>query len=530
MHKILVTSLRSEYDLITSASLITKLHQEYPHSEIHLLTYAKHEDVAKLVSHVSKIHTISKERISQLFGGALYHDGFAINIFTKDIEEVLETHWSLVVNFSNDNVSAYLISALNFSRVIGTTISLSGTPVTSGIYNEYLNTVSPVIARHSVNLSTLKRCMCSLPKKDFDGTCIVIQNDHYKIAAQNFEKIRNSKSGSDAKIIALSLATDHQDSQVDIHSLEMIIEELEESERFKPVLLLDNNPRQKEIVNILNHKFGNRIISISAEVEALPGILSNLDVVISAPNKHLYLADAMGVTTIEVTPEVSLQRTNLPGSFSIITGVDNSFYNEALYALNVHYSESLAVETLTTQSRIYQVQEDDIGAFYSQVQGPVNIHEELNYHIARVYSLELLGNDRNNETLIGIAKQCQQSDINSYVKDLRSQITECSKHLLSTLRNLRNIHSSKENRKNFVKNLDALINTAKHEILTNIPVLLFEAEVNNIETNDKEQCFKETEMLLYNLKNNFQRLSKILEYLTENTKTLPIGATRQDTV
>ena len=124
MHKILLISLLNENNLIESSRSISKLHQDNPLSEIHILTFSHQEKLARMISNTVKVHLIDKMRIKQILNSKLYHDGFAINIFNQNLSEIIDTQWSLVINHSNDAISSYLVSALNASRIIGTRVTV----------------------------------------------------------------------------------------------------------------------------------------------------------------------------------------------------------------------------------------------------------------------------------------------------------------------------------------------------------------------------------------------------------------------
>lgn len=511
MQKILIVSLRSEFDVISSSKVVSRIAAEQPHSEIHFLTYSRYQDSAEIINNVARVHTISQEKIKQIFQNPVYSDGFAINRFYSDLRWCIDTNWDVVVNHSNDNVSAYLISSLNFTKVIGTTIAMSGNPITTNKINEYINFVASSLQRQPLDLQIAKMEMCELPWDHQSTKTLIIREDHAKIAEQNFRKIRESHGGPTTKIIAVSLAPNYHNEILDTDSIEELVEELEQSHEFKVVLLIENNNMQKELVNKLNFKLNNKLISISAQKEALTGVLVNVDVVVSANNAHLYVADVLGIPAIEIVKNWSEQRVGNKGNYSIIA--QKYFHNEVNFCLNSMYGTTLSIDQRVTESRIYRVESDKFGPLYSQIQGPLDIQSELTYHVSRVFCSELLGKTRDESFLKTLASQCDKQDVATFVSTTKEALTNNLKALLSALRTLKSVKTSKDGRANFLSHLEQLMTISSENTLTQVPVLFFEAEVNNSSINSFEDSLKETERNLFELKNNFQKLSAILETL-----------------
>jgi ADP-heptose:LPS heptosyltransferase len=515
MKKILVISLKNEFDLIGTSFLINSYLKNNPHAEVSLLTYRDLKGAADLVANVSNVYSIDRYGIEHIFKNPLFSQGFAIDKFMSEIDGCRNQNWDEIINFSNDMVSSYLTTYFDTESRKGISISQTGTSVWNNCWEAYFNFYYGTQTRAPIHAHQIRHFMTEVPF-NYDTNRLKINNEYLTIASQNFQRIRQSKSEGRTYVIGLSLQADASGNRVDPETMNNLIETMENSECYKPVLILSGTAEEKEIANQLNENFNNTLISISADYEAITSVLSNLDALVSTGNQHLYFADALDVKLIQIKESNDPLKTSSfvsPDNYMVIRRGEESCFNEVCYILNNEFDNELPVETIANQSKIYQSIQDSYSCYLTQIAGELDIQDELSYHVGRTYQLELMGFETNKELIVHLGKNTDPVELRKFMDFNKAELTECVKVLLSTLRSLKGMKQSTESRKNFVSYLDELMTFSGSESLISCPVTLFTGTVENIVAMDMEQNVKEIETALFELKADLQKLTNTFELL-----------------
>ena len=522
MNKLLIISLKNEYDLIGSSFLINSYIKNNPHTEISLLTYADFSHIAKSISNVSNIYTIDRFVTHNLYQNPLFSKAFALNKFLADVNDCSKTKWDKIINFSNDTVSTYLCTYFNANEKNGITISAAGTNIWNNDWASYLNFYYPNQTKAPIHSHMLRHLMSNTPFVA-DTNRLKINNDYMAISSQNFLRLRQSLDTGETYIVAISLSKDSYGNRIDMNTLYSMIDSLESSEHYKPVLLLGPDKEDRDISNKLNEKFDNKLISISCDFEALTAVLSNLDILISMANTHLYVADALDVKLIQIksiNDHLQTPSFNMPDNYLIVKENNKSCFNEICYILNKEFNNELPVESISNHSKIYQSIADHLSTYFTQISGEINIKEELSYHIARTYHFELMGEAPNNELLNHLRFNTDRNELIELIEANKTELTNCVKTLLATIRSLKGIKQSNDNKKNFITYLDELISYSTSAWLVSCPVSMFAGLIENINETNPEQSLKEIEKALFQLKTNLQKLTVIFETLISEPKKI----------
>jgi hypothetical protein len=141
--------------------------------------------------------------------------------------------------------------------------------------------------------------MLSSPYQE-DTQGIKINEEYARQAAHNFSQIRSTKPDGDTKIIALSLTDGTNGEYIEQAYFEELIETLEADNSYRVVLLSNRNDYENDLVNSLNEKFDNKLITINADTSVLPAVLVNIDCLVSCSNTTLAMAEAVDIPTIEI--------------------------------------------------------------------------------------------------------------------------------------------------------------------------------------------------------------------------------------
>lgn len=515
MTKVLLISLSNDKEIIESSFLINSLKKQNPHKEISILTYSDLSPIANLLVGIENIYTINRNEITNLFENKLFSQGFAINKFFDDLEKVSKTQWNEIINYSNNNITTYLATYLEKDQVYGTTFTNNLLKNWSCEWEAYecfyeRNYQSPIpssFTKHFINNTHFFT----------EGSRLKINSDFNSIATENFKRIRRNKGENSCYIVGISLMKNTSSNRLDIQSLVQMIETLDQSKHYKPVLILGTEAPDKEICNQLNSKFNNQLISITADSDAITSVVSNIDILISTNNIHVNIAQALHIPTIEVIESDAITTINMANSYYIRSNV-LKFHDEVAYILNNIFENELPVESISNQSKVYQSICDEYSTYYTQISGELDVQNELRYHVSRAYHFELMGESMNRELLSHIAIHSDRTELLNFIDYNKDELTKCVKSLLATLRSLKGLQQSDDNKRNFVQYLDQLLSYANSKSLVNAPILIFAGKIENLQSTSVEFNLKEIESLLFNLKNKLQKLTNIFEVLIGQEK------------
>ena len=529
MKNVLILNLGTEKDILMSAHLTCALKDRDPAVNISMLISKKHFEVAKLVANISTIYTIDTHFINEIMKSELYPDTYALNEFTKSIEDILKTSWESVINYSDDSFSNYFMKAVNAKDIYGTYFDENGAIKTSNKWATLQKLVTN--QSHATQISTplIRNSILNLPLADY-GTKLNINEDYLMMANQNFMKVRRAKSSNgQCHIVGLNLEVGYDGYGLNVDVMENIIEALEESDQFKIVLLTSDKSYQKEMLKQLNNKFNNKLISINVDIEALTAIVSNLDILVSAENKQLLVADSLDVKTIEVK---SLEQNHSPaalleGSAIIYDKGDEKIFNDIILNINEEFGSELPMTTLHTTNPTLHCIRDNYGVSYTQIRGEINLQKEIKKHIERSLLFQCMGLDKDHDLIHQIQNFIDKEEVEIYSKNVRNEITEVVKVLLTALRSLNGARSSKSQQGNFLKSLNELTEMSRENNFTAALLKYFVGNIENINSNNPEDNINKIESSLFELKAHLQLLMNLADDLVqkeENKKTPELNA------
>ena len=518
MKNILVTCLKDETNLLQSSHLVTSLAKENPHCEISILTFADLESSAKLIKDARNVFTIDRFKIEHLKSGALYSDAFALNTLADSLSVVMSTEWSKVVNFGNDQISAHLIPLLQAEEIAGSHITNYGSVSTSDRWSSYANYFRPASGETQIEPQTCFHHSALTPMHN-DCERIRMGQDFSMVANQNFARIRASKNGEQgAIVVGINLTESKSGNSFKIETLADMVETMESSFEYKPVLLTNGSHEEKQIVNELNRQFNNNLISVNMDITAAPSVLANLDWLITRPNRICALAEAIDANIIETVCKGEISRTFKDGSFVIQELDSNHTADDIYFLLNQENQTVLPMGVKNSANKVYSRLKDELGFFKTLIRGEMNLKEELNYHVSRSYHYALMGYEPDQELIKSLQEGTSRDELVSYASQAKEELTECVKTLLATLRSLQSVKQSTKNAPRFLQYMENLMALGKEDILPQAAISLFEASVENITSTDFSKNLEDIEASLFTLKGDFKLLTSIFEdLLSENS-------------
>jgi ADP-heptose:LPS heptosyltransferase len=519
MKNILILSNGTSHDLITASHLVGSLKKENPSTNIELVTTEEFRELSDVVNNVSRFHYLDASIVTNIIDNPLYSDAFAINKFMEVIAPLGQTKWDQIINYSNDNISAFLINAIGETTKIGTYINNSGAPRCTGKWNIFQNYVASGLTRQTIDKVTVRNHMAQVPLHT-DIEKIKTNEDYSVVASQNFSRIRQMKGSPATFIVGINLESGYDGYGMELDTYIDIIETLEESSDYKPVLLLNGKNYQRQIANDLNKHFDNNLISINIESVALPSVLSNLDTIVSSSNDQLAIADTMESKCIELrdfSGKTYTPLTTSPENYIIYVKEEKTIASDILLALNEEFGTELPIDFMTSTNPVYKTVQDNYGNFQTQIRGDLNIQQELRYHIERSFFYNTLGYEKNTELIDHIKTNTEKEVLSEYIVNLKSELTCTVKILLATLRSLKGVKNSETNLNSFITYLDNLIAVGKENTIVSSVIRNFEGRVENIDTNDIDSNIKAIETNLFQLKGELQTLTNYMSDLASDT-------------
>ncbi len=533
MNNILVLSLGNQKDFIASSQLLASLRAEYPKAQIDVLTSEKNRPISEIMNNVTQFHYFNLDLINNIIENPLYSDAFALNHYTEVLYPLCNQSWDKIINYSNDNTSAYLMSAIKANEYNGAYINQTGAVQTNDNWSLYQNYVLSKQNIHPLDQTTIRNHIAKCPMINNEDDFFKHQEDYTTIANQNFMKIRSMKGSPTTLIVGINLEVGFDGFQLTPDTLEDVIEAIEESEDFKPVLLISGKNYQREIINELNKKFNNSLISINLDMVALPSVLGNIDFLVSPANAQMMIADKLDVRTLELREDSDKRMfcSTFDGNYIFNVNSNDSLADDILFAINEEFGTALPVSSMMSTNKIFKTVSDKFSHFFTQVRGDINIQTEMNYHIERAFFLELLGYERNTEILKNIRNEISKEEIENYISAVKADMTSTVKVLLATLRSLKNAKNSQSALHQFISYLDTLIIVGNGEGLISSIVRFFEGEVDNIYCESSEDNLKAIEEKLFSLKGYLQMTTQYMELLTttENMATQSQNAIEEET-
>jgi hypothetical protein len=462
------------------------------------------------------MYSIDRKFIQAIDQSALYSDSFALNSFFTSIDPCYSITWDKVINFSNDTVSSYINSMMNASEKIGTSISPLGSATISNDWSNYLNFVAPNIEEDIIPSNIIKHYMCSTPYIR-EGSKVKFNNEFTQVATTNFSRIRQSLPTIQATyIVGVSLKPSFGGRYLCEESLEDFIETIESSENYRVVLIANDSKEERDIVNRLNEKFNNSLISINADRIAYPSVVLNLDFLISANNEHLMIADTLETKVIEVRSYKDMKRRSSivnPDNY-VIYQSGTSIANDLIILLNQESETELPISSMLSENKVFMTAEDDYGFLMTQIRGEIDIQSEIRYHIERTYHFQMMGFAPSSEFISHLKQNVNSDDLNMFITQSKDELTNTVKLLLATLRSLKGSKQSKGNLKNFIMYLDQVISKATTTSITRGAVGLFEGRIESINSESPEENMKLIESHLFSLKADLQALANLFSDLS----------------
>jgi len=542
MSQILIINLRKFGDIYSSSHLIKSLTEKYPHSQVSILVYKEFETVANTLQNVSSVYTINRKEVITLRKNDLFSNGFALETLYNELQPIKNTRWDHVINYSNDKVSTYLSSYLRSSinQFTGIRISPQGRVQSSSDWDIVFNDVLTTFPHTPIHFVDCYHHMTNTPINS-EGVKLKSLSNYNEIAFKNLNDLRKNKSSASItpSIIGVQLAASTTTKSIHEESLKELLQLLTRRKDYEPILLIAPIESERSYAKKLNTLFDHQLVVVESDFQALPSVLMNIDALITPDTSVKHAADLVETPVIEVSSGEApfLKQGSYNKNSLIITEViSNRTTGELTYrddpSLLIKASDIISAldhllsgtaihsNTLTPGLTIYKPQQDELGLRYEVLCGSVAPKAEISRLLSRYFLSTLFEMNNSNEIFESIYNNFKE-DFHGWTESEKKAITSTTKILLKTLRSLLGHHSKSFKAHDFIASLNLLLHKCDQEYIVALPLLIFRAKIENIETANIEENIKEVEILLHELKNDIQKVFNCIketEIFIENKK------------
>ena len=542
MNRVLLVNLKRNGDIYQTAHLINSIYKNDPTTEIGLVVFDEFKTAAKTLSNVSKVYSIPRKDLITFYKNDLYSDGFGIDLLHHSLNKIVEKNWNEVINYSNDRsstyISTYLATKMN-SSLRGIAFTKKRTIDYS---NEWSLILNDIITSYQSTPINFNDCIHQITGIDqiVSGEKLVSNTKHNETAFANFNKLRESYVSDDgfSKIVGIQVKTSSERKEIPEETLIEALRYFESDPLIIPILLIAPTDEEREIANRINSQFDNKLVSVEADLIALPSVLLNVDLLFTPDTLVKHMADLLDTPCLEISlgPAPLFKQGSInPNSlilsyepskrvFSYTEGEEITMVqNLSLTASDLYKCTQAALGTLQTSEIeledrwcLYRPYQDFIGTNLAPVSGSVNPEFEVRRFLARQLCFSLASDKTDKSINEIIINSIPEKDAIKVLEEEKSFIGLVTKDLLSTLRSLIQTQESIAKGNQFVTSLGELLEKCDDQRLCAIPILYFRAKVESLSTTSMGENFKEVEALLYKLKDDIQRLMSCINELEKD--------------
>lgn len=537
----LIINLRRFGDIMTSAHLVSVLKNREPDCSISFLVYEESIRAANILADVDQIFSIDRKKIITLKENRIFSDAFAFNALTETLDQVKKKQWKTIINTSNDVVGCHLVSYLTYNRpgvFKGIRFDQSFNAQSSGGWASTFNDVLTSFKHTPVHLVDCFLGITDSWQENIPLAKLHTNSEYDQRTQENINKIKQSVTGTknNVQLVAIQLKASTVEKEIPFNSLVEFINFLLDDPRYYPILLVAPFELERQYANELNQMFDNSLISIEADFIAMNSVLKVIDIVVTPDTAIKHQAELVGTPVLEIslgqapflkqgpirhgnlvlTPALSyrtwFEKTDIAHDV-IVSGRD------IYQALQVRLDVDLAMEKvqLTNHLSLYRATRGPTGTQYVCIAGEKNLHQELSRFMSRQYLFELQG------VKIPFLSEFhsiewEEKEVFEWLNNQKRNITEVTQELLGTLRCLLHFEKNNNERNHFIDSLGKLLHYCDHEELSAIAILLFRANLEQMEVKTASENIKAAEQILYHLKDDISLLTNLLKEFEDHIR------------
>ncbi len=512
-------------DIYAMVPLLIALKNKNPNCKITLFTFDETKKCAHHLDCIDSVATLDRLHFLTLKKSEIYSKAFALDFLYDSVGPLIESHWDLVVNYSNDSFSTYLATLVtNTNYFCGIKYDIETGTLTSSsnwvsTFNEYATT-TPFSFVHTVDFFINDLGLNqSLEKYNPFRTSPSLD----KQAEISFQKIKTleKETGRNVLLVGIQFKTSRKEKDINYNLATEIINEILESKKFYPIIITAPSEEEKEIAKKLNSYFNNRLVIVECDLFGLPSILKSLDYLICPDTAVKHMADLCNLPTVELSLGPSpIFKQGSRNEKSIVlsddvwsrnfsskleknnpTSISAKDVMAALLLISTNYLDTSVLST--TNTNFFRPQNTNFGVIYKLIAGKRESYKEISMAVIRKYCVETFEGETTKLDL----EEFSSKETLQWAKSQMSNLALALKDILNILRSL------KLNERGFIKNLDDLLNRNNEFMISTISIALFKFKLENMINDGVAVNQIKIEKELFHLKTQIQFATVIAKEL-----------------
>lgn len=527
MKQALIINFRRIGDLVSTSHLINQMNLKG--FSVSLLIFEEYKTVAKTLKSVDSIYCIKRKKIEKFLKSELFHDSLALDELVASLSPIIEKSWNQIINLSNDPFGTRVCSFLSETCQVqakGITHTSDHRIYSSNIWSTIYNDVISQTFNSPIHYQDIYHQM-SIGENYTPSNSIKFEID-CKYERQTKEAIHQikSKNKGPCAVLGIQVKTSDPSKDIPFPTLIGVINNLLQNHLdIIPVLIIAPNPKERELAKRIVYELNQHVISVEADLKALPCVVKNLDGLLSPDTAIVHYADCFNIPTLELSFGNSpfLKQGTIGHQSGILTQrVDKRIAN------NDQEKPILEAEDITSCLRyilfhseipkissgytLYRSIHDELGMRYVAVAGDICPQTEARRVIAREYLFRQIHGKVSISNVYTGFKELYGREMLQFITYEKSKITATTRVLLAALRSIARAKEGSD-MNTTLNYIDQLFDLADEDnILCSFPLRFFRVEVENLQSaSSRNKNLEQLEGSFFKLKSNIQTLLKCIE-------------------
>jgi len=293
MKKIVVVHLSRMGDMLQSIPFLASLKKQFPDSHISLLAYKHFFKIISSSNYIDKFIEIIDDKYLKAFENDSMDEHLCLSLIENN--EYLKFKYDLLFNLTHNNSSALLSSYINAREKAGALL-VDKELVVKNDWCKYFFALSNKREENLFNIVDIYQGIAGGRR----ASSFKYYNDTFLNRGKDFLKNYHFVK-SDEKIIAIQTGANLESKQWGKNNFLKLIELIKQN--FKVVIILLGSKSEQEIGAYIESNIDFKIFNFIGltEIEDLPGIIQDVDLLISSDSGLSHVAASVGVKTVTIS-------------------------------------------------------------------------------------------------------------------------------------------------------------------------------------------------------------------------------------
>ena len=295
-----MVNLGDHESIVSSGSLISKIHEDERFGSVSLLIFEKYRSSALVLNNVEEIITIDGNSIQTLFNNKIYPKYFSLNLFMDKMNYIKNSHFGLLVNYSGDKTANYISGYFSHEvDVCGSYYSSKNILHHTDDWS-MVNDIREETGCFSFDRNDIYRNMMGLNFGESDAG-YVVREKHEKTVVHSLNKLRslNRREGGEPKIVGVTVGSESQ--AIPVKFFVDLLREIRIQKEFLPLVISGTSDEDEHTAKMINERLGHSLALVKMDIVAAPSLIKGLDALICSDAPFKCLSDLVGTQIIHLS-------------------------------------------------------------------------------------------------------------------------------------------------------------------------------------------------------------------------------------